>query len=216
MTGSIVKVLIAARDPLARAGLSNLLSLEPECTVVGQTSLDVDLSSDNETLHPDVEVWDLGWNPTEAVDGLSDFMEGLSSPGEGDPAVLALAPDEASAAEARRAGARGVLLRDAHAPKLVAAAVAVARGLVVTDVELAQDSGPRSPAGGPLAEGLTPRELEVLGLVAEGLPNKSIARRLDISEHTVKFHVNAIMGKLEARSRTEAVTRATRLGLILL
>ena len=63
---------------------------------------------------------------------------------------------------------------------------------------------------------MTRRELEVLQLVAEGLPNKSIADRLDISEHTVKFHVNAIMGKLGAQSRTEAVTRATRMGLILL
>ncbi len=216
MTASYVRVLIAAEDPLARTGLANLLSVEPECTVVGQTTLDVDVPSDIEALHPDVVVWDLGWNSTEALDGLSDLVESLSSPGKWGPAVLALVPDEALASEARRAGARGVLLRNVHAPQLVAAAVAVARGLVVTDVELAQDSGPRSPAGGPLAEGLTPREVEVLGLVAEGLPNKSIARRLDISEHTVKFHVNAIMGKLEAKSRTEAVTRATRLGLILL
>ena len=63
---------------------------------------------------------------------------------------------------------------------------------------------------------LTPREHEVLGLVAEGLPNKSIADHLSISEHTVRFHVNSIMSKLGAQSRTEAVTRATRLGLLLL
>ncbi|MBI1880571.1 MAG: response regulator transcription factor, partial [Chloroflexi bacterium] len=63
---------------------------------------------------------------------------------------------------------------------------------------------------------LTPRELEVLQLLAEGLPNKAIARRLDISDHTVKFHVNAILSKLSAQSRTDAVVRATRLGLILL
>jgi len=65
-------------------------------------------------------------------------------------------------------------------------------------------------------EELTAREMEVLQLLAEGLPNKSIAQRLDISEHTVKFHVNAILRKLEAQSRTEAVVQATRLGLILL
>ncbi len=63
---------------------------------------------------------------------------------------------------------------------------------------------------------LTPRELEVLGLIGDGLPNKTIAGRLDISEHTVKFHVNAILGKLGAQSRTEAVTLATRMGLITL
>jgi DNA-binding NarL/FixJ family response regulator len=61
---------------------------------------------------------------------------------------------------------------------------------------------------------LSPRETEVLSLIAEGLANKAVAGRLDISEHTVKFHVNAILGKLGAQSRTEAVTRATRMGLI--
>ena len=68
----------------------------------------------------------------------------------------------------------------------------------------------------PLVERLTARELAVLRLVAEGLPNKTIALRLGISEHTVKFHVNAILGKLGVASRTEAVVRATRLGLIFL
>jgi DNA-binding NarL/FixJ family response regulator len=65
-------------------------------------------------------------------------------------------------------------------------------------------------------EPLTPREMEVLQRLAEGLTNKAIAQELGISEHTIKFHVNAIMGKLHAQSRTEAVVRATRLGLILL
>ena len=68
----------------------------------------------------------------------------------------------------------------------------------------------------PLVDPLTRRELDVLRLVAEGLPNKAIADRLHISEHTVKFHLNALMGKLGAQSRTEAVVRATRLGLLLL
>ena len=67
----------------------------------------------------------------------------------------------------------------------------------------------------PQAE-VTPRELQVLGLMAEGMPNKTIAARLGISEHTVKFHVNALLNKLGAHSRTEAVTRATRMGLIAL
>ena len=66
------------------------------------------------------------------------------------------------------------------------------------------------------AEDLTPREMDVLQLLAEGLPNKEIGRRLRISEHTVKFHVNTILAKLGARTRTEAVTRAARQGLIML
>jgi two-component system nitrate/nitrite response regulator NarL len=74
----------------------------------------------------------------------------------------------------------------------------------------------RQEAPALLTEPLTPREHEVLQLVAEGLPNKTIADRLHISEHTVKFHINALMGKLGAQSRTEAVVRASRLGILLL
>ena len=72
------------------------------------------------------------------------------------------------------------------------------------------------PATDALIEPLTPREIEVLHLLAEGMTNRAIAQRLEISEHTVKFHVNAILGKLGAQSRTDAVVRATRLGVILL
>jgi DNA-binding NarL/FixJ family response regulator len=76
---------------------------------------------------------------------------------------------------------------------------------------------PATPLPEPLlVEELTPRELEVLRLLAEGLSNKAIAQQLDISDHTVKFHVNAIMSKLGAQSRTAAVVQATRLGLIVL
>ena len=70
------------------------------------------------------------------------------------------------------------------------------------------------PGIAPPPVDLTPRELEVLLLLAEGLPNKGVAARLSVSEHTVKFHVNSIMGKLNAQSRTEAVTRATWLDLL--
>jgi DNA-binding NarL/FixJ family response regulator len=93
--------------------------------------------------------------------------------------------------------------------------VAVAGGLIAVDAEYAGQTG-LDNSGEPLIEDLTGREREVLGLMAEGMSNKTIALRLEISEHTVKFHVNAILRKLGAQSRTEAVVRATRLGLILL
>jgi DNA-binding NarL/FixJ family response regulator len=101
---------------------------------------------------------------------------------------------------------------------LLAALIAAGQELVTLDPRLAETllrSTPQSPPD-HLIEALTPRELEVLQLLAEGLPNKAIARQLNISDHTVKFHVNAIMSKLNAQSRTEAVVQATRLGLILL
>jgi two-component system, NarL family, nitrate/nitrite response regulator NarL len=88
---------------------------------------------------------------------------------------------------------------------------------VVLEPEIARMLLPAAYSPEPaIAVELTAREQEVLQLLAEGLPNKAIARRLEISEHTVKFHVNAILGKLNAQSRTEAVVRAGRLGLILL
>jgi DNA-binding NarL/FixJ family response regulator len=99
----------------------------------------------------------------------------------------------------------------------MAAMSAVFNGMIVVDPELAGAIMPAtSHAISPPAQPLTPRELGVLQLLAEGLPNKAIAHRLDISEHTVKFHVNSILSKLDAQSRTEAVVHATRQGLILL
>ena len=107
--------------------------------------------------------------------------------------------------------------RTASAVRLEATIHAVAQGLAVIEPELLADVWPAGPpVESDLAEELTPRELEVLQLLAEGLANKAIAQRLTISEHTVKFHVNAIMSKLGAQSRTAAVVRATRLGLIML
>ena len=107
-----------------------------------------------------------------------------------------------------------MLARDVGAAGLQAALTAVAQGMLVLDPELTPVA-PHAPPGDAV-EALTRRELEVLRLLAEGSPNKAIAYRLDISEHTVKFHVNSIFTKLQAQSRTEAVAIATRLGLILL
>ncbi|HMK93517.1 MAG TPA: response regulator transcription factor [Thermoleophilia bacterium] len=102
------------------------------------------------------------------------------------------------------------------ADRLAAALSAAARGLVVLDDAL-EGMLPRTrEVEEALPEQLTPREREVLGLLAEGLSNKAIASRLGISDHTAKFHVNAILGKLGAETRTEAIVHAVRLGLILL
>jgi two-component system nitrate/nitrite response regulator NarL len=110
------------------------------------------------------------------------------------------------------------LAGDAGAPELVAAVTAVVRGLIVIDPQIAGIAGLRwngaSPPLDPADDLLTPREMEVLRLVANGLPNKTIAHQLEISEHTVKFHVGSILTKFDAASRTEAVTIATRRGLL--
>jgi DNA-binding NarL/FixJ family response regulator len=117
----------------------------------------------------------------------------------------------------------GALPRDASPEEIVAAVTAVAGGLTVLDRRLAAATlaaveRPRgaSEIASVSEEALTAREREVLQLLAQGIPNKQIAQRLHISEHTVKFHVSAIMTKLNAASRTEAVTTAARRGLLLL
>ena len=205
-----LRVLVIADDALARTGLATLLTNRDECVVVGQVAGNADLLTELDVYRPDVAAWDLGWDPATAVERLAELREaGL--------AIVALLDDDAHAADVWAAGARGLLFRDTDSDSLVAALTAVAQGLTALDSSLALTLLPaddRSPA--PLVEELTPRESEVLQLLAEGLPNKTIAHQLGISEHTVKFHVNAILSKLGAQSRTEAVVRATRVGLIVL
>ena len=131
--------------------------------------------------------------------------------------VVTLAPEQSLTTGAWSAGARGILSREAEPARIAAALQAVDQGLVAVEPALGGAFLPsRNQAIAYQVEELTKREREVLELLAEGLSNRSIAVRLEISEHTVKYHVNAILRKLGAQSRTEAVVRATRSGLILL
>jgi DNA-binding NarL/FixJ family response regulator len=110
-----------------------------------------------------------------------------------------------------RAGA--VLSTDASSEQITQAIKSIAAGLMVFDGALMRDGTPET-ADDALSESLTPREHEVLALLADGLGNKGIAHRLDISEYTIKFHIRSILGKLGASSRTEAVSLGLRSGLI--
>src|SRR5207249_1167480 len=105
-------------------------------------------------------------------------------------------------------------VRDADGPQLAAALQAVAAGLTAFDAEVGAAVLRRRASAEPPGEALTPREGEVLQLLSLGLSNKAIAARLGISDHTAKFHVNAILAKLGAGSRAEAIVRAARLGLV--
>jgi DNA-binding NarL/FixJ family response regulator len=199
--GLSLRVLLLADDPLARGGLAALLGGQG-ITVVGQ-------SAPRERVleaEADAVVVDLGMTPAERMLA----FDRLGAP------VLVLVPDEAHAADVLAAGARAVLVRDADGPRLVAALRAIVRGLVVLDDALLDTLRPRVASWEAPAEALTPRELEVLQLLSEGLANRRIAERLGIGERTVKFHVNAILGKLGVGSRTEAVVVAARLGLVTL
>jgi NarL family two-component system response regulator YdfI len=131
--------------------------------------------------------------------------------------LLMDAPNSALVTPALRAGIRGAIPSDATPQEIESAVHAVSAGLVVTTPTFLAELWPE-PQIFPeeLAEPLSSRELEVLDLLAEGLSNKLIAHRLNISEHTVKTHVASIFAKLGASSRTEAVSQAIRRGLVML
>lgn len=209
-----MRVLLIAPDPLARLALADLLE-QADCAVVGRSAGDREWSDDIAVYRPDLIVCDLGW---QAAPELPDLRE-LEMP------TVALAGNSEAAALAWSAGARGVLGRavlgqGAQSAETMRAAVqAVAAGLVVFDPVIWPD-GPFAAATNDgateAAPPLTPRELDVLQLLAEGLTNRGIAHRLQISDNTVKFHVNAVLTKLGAQSRTDAVVRAARLGWLTL
>ncbi len=209
-----LRLLIVADDPLARAGLSLMLANEPGCVVISQiNSADVhdELTDAQRT---DVIVWDVGW---ELIEQLPDWVE------QEIPVVALLPtflPDAGLIRLFWEGGIRALLTRECDGMTLAAAAHTAVHNLTVLDNDLAVLLLPGNEREREIVtavpQPLTPRETEVLHLLAEGLTNKAIARQLHVSEHTVKFHVNAIMGKLNAQSRTDAVVRATRLGLLAL
>jgi two-component system nitrate/nitrite response regulator NarL len=203
-----MRVFVAADTPEDRARLRALLEAD-DLEIAGEGPVEVDA----EILHradPDVVVALPGRSDGgDAVAGSWPDAEGFTL------VVLTSSPGDAAAAMA--AGARGVLAPDSEAPVLGAAVRAVARGLLVVAPELGPAAaGPRERETGLLIEDLTPREHEVLQVLAEGRSNREIAQRLGVTEHTVKSHVDAILGKLGAHTRTEAVARAARHGLITL
>jgi DNA-binding NarL/FixJ family response regulator len=203
---AVVRVLVVGPDPLARGGIRQLLEGEPGLEVTGDVAPER-ASREAGSSPADAVAWDAG-----PEDGFGEPLGAVS--GAGSP-VVALLAGRGQAREALGAGATGLLLRDAPPGRLAAALRAVATGLWALDGPLGESLLPPAPSAGP-SEPLTPRELEVLALLGEGLPNKAIADRLGIAERTAKFHASAILAKLGAESRSEAIVRAARLGLLAL
>ena len=162
----------------------------------------------------------LGRSLTVAAPGAAEVMVVDLAPGEALPdaaarfegAVLVLSDDPVVAADPALAG---VLPATASERQIAAAVSALAEGLVVRTPALREQPGFAAPEPGQ-RKLLTPREVEVLAAVGQGLSNKAIARRLGISAHTVKYHLEAIYAKLDVGSRAEAVTRGLRLGVTML
>jgi len=193
-----IKVALLTDDPLMKAGLSSLLAQLGSISVVDRDAAEVAL-------------WDAGVDADKTLARLAE-VRALPMP------AVAVVSDQAHVAPALAAGARGVVLRDQVGPGIQAALVAVRSGLTVMDAALAESLVPPQQAKqGTPGKGrgeLTERERQVVQLLSEGLSNKLIADRLGISDHTAKFHVNGVMMKLGASTRTEAVVEAMRRGLI--
>ena len=197
------RVLVVAAYPALRAGLLALLASDPSLEPVVAEGADLGESA----AAPAAIVVDYSAGEPEEILSIAEVFSGA-------PLVM-IGADPASDGPGIAAAPVAYLPSDIDAQALTAAVRAAAAGLIVLDPTIAGATGVHAPArASGEGESLTAREREVLTLVAEGLPNKAIARELNISEHTAKFHVGSLLGKLGAGSRTEAVTVATRRGIL--
>jgi len=219
----VIRVLLADDQRVVREGLGTLLGLLDGIELVG-TAADGEEAVALAARHdPDVVLMDLRM---PRVDGI-EAIRRLTARGERPRAIaLTTYADDASVLGALRAGARGYLTKDAGAEEIRAAVVAVARGDAALDPAVqhhvvaalsggapAAGAAPGGDGPGELPDGLTPREAEVLALIAEGLTNTEIADRLVVSAATVKSHVNHIFAKAGVRDRAQAVVYAYEHGL---
>ncbi len=214
----MTRVLVAAPSAVVRAGLEALVASNPHLAVVGQVASIEAAARASETLLPDVVLIEHEWDDELLVPGLLALSAGGHVPAV---VVLTENPSALWVAVALRSRVRAVLPREATAAEIIAAVEGAAAGLVVlhpdtAEAALASLSSVQTAAADAPVQVLTPREIEVLHMLAEGLGNKTVARRLGISEHTVKFHVGSIFSKLNVSSRTEAVTVGVRQGLVML
>jgi two-component system, NarL family, response regulator YdfI len=212
----MIRVFIVAASSLARAGLQNLLGSQ-NVEVVGSVPDIESLAGRFPDVEADIVLIEASGEQFEAaMDSLAESQ--LAT--EATVMVLSDHPGPGRLTAALRAGVRAVLSSDLSPDQLMAALEAVAAGFTVlhpSEVDAVFPAAePSSRTLAALREALTSRESEVLQMLASGLANKEIASRLAISEHTVKFHVASILGKLGAGSRTEAVSLGIRRGLVLL
>ena len=202
-------VVLADDQRIVREGLATLLGLLPGIDVVGTASDGEEAVALVERLRPDVVLMDLRMPRCDGVAATRRLRE------QGSPThvvVLTTYADDRSVVEALRAGARGFLTKDAGAEEIERAIAAVVRGEAAIDPAV-QHHLVEAVAGRPdLPDGLTPREAEVLALIADGLSNGEIAERLVVSEATVKSHVNHLFTKTGVRDRAQAVAYAYRHG----
>jgi NarL family two-component system response regulator YdfI len=214
--GGLIRVLVAATSAVRRGGLEAIVRENSSFRLAGSAPGLVGLAERVREMQPDVILVDLAQPDAQ-------FPSIVASLEQADSAVVALIdePDASWTSRALRAGVRALLARESGPAEIHSAIRTASTGMVLLDPEIARDLVMRRRTGSienalQAVEEVTPREIEVLRMMAEGLGNKEIAVRLGISDHTVKFHISSILAKVGASSRTEAVTLGIRMGLILL
>jgi DNA-binding NarL/FixJ family response regulator len=215
-----VSVLIADDQALVRAGFRSILEAQPGIKVVGEAADGRDAVALARNRHPDVVLMDIQMPDIDGLEATRRIVEGADP--DDSIAVLMLTTFDLNeyVYEALRAGASGFLLKDVPPEDLVAAVrvVAAGDGLIAPTItkrlieQFARSAPPTTPPEG--LDELTPREVEVLTLIARGLSNGEIADELVISAATVKTHVKRVLSKLGARDRVQAVVAAYEAGLV--
>lgn len=214
------RLLVVDDQQMVRAGISALLSTQPDFTVVGEASDGAEAVQACTRLRPDVVLMDVRM---PGMDGIEATRAISADAGEGGPKVVVLTTFDLDqyVYAALAAGASGFLLKETPAERLFDAVRVVAAGQALlapsVTVRLIAEFArlqPRPPAKAGAMSALTPRETEVLRLVAEGLSNGEIAARLVVSDETVKSHVSRVLTKLGLRDRTQAVIAAYENGLV--
>lgn len=201
----LIKVLIADDHPVVRHGLATMLEIEEDIVVVARASDGLEAVDAARGHQPDVALLDVQMPRLGGIEALRQIAQVAP---QTRVVMLTTFGDDEYVLPSIKAGAQGYLLKDLGREELVQAIRTVAAGR-----SLLGGDGLRSPARPP-GEELTEREREVLTLVAEGLSNREIAERLVVSEKTVKTHVSNVLDKLGVGSRTAAVARARKLGLV--
>jgi two-component system, NarL family, response regulator LiaR len=205
-----IRVLITDDHGVVRQGLRMFLSLDPDIDVVGEADNGKVALNMARELHPDVILMDLLMPVMDGIEATEAIRAELP---EVEVVALTSVLEDVSVTGAVKAGAIGYLLKDTQAEELHRAIRGAAEGRVQLAPEAAaklmrEVRAPESP------EALTPRETEILKLLARGKANKQIARDLFVEEKTVKTHVSSILRKLGAKSRTQAALHAVRTGLV--
>jgi len=216
-----IRIIVADDHQVVRAGFAALLETQPDFAVVGTACDGAEAVRMGRDLRPDVALMDVRMPGTDGIEATRQ----LTGSGRDGPRVLILTTFDLDeyVYDALCAGASGFLLKDVTAERLFDAVRVVAAGeallaptvtrrLISEFARLRPNAGARSAAG---LAALTPRETQVLRLVAEGLSNPEIAARLVVTEETVKTHVSRVLSKLGLRDRTQAVVTAYESGLVI-